>query len=220
MIEAVIFDMDGVIVDSEPLWLQAKREAGARFGFTVTEEDGAQTVGLRIDEISQRWVRTKGLDPACADALTDAMIGQVIAQLRQLDEPMAGVRDTLHRLGRTSLKVGLASSSPLRLIDAVLERFGLADHFQVRVSAEHLPLGKPHPQVYLEAAAALGVLPQHCLAIEDSVNGVIAAKAAQMTALCVPEPALYRDQRFGIADFRLPSLADFDCPQLRRLLGL
>ncbi len=209
MIETVIFDMDGVLVDSEPFWRKAKVNAVARFGGTITEQLAYQSTGLRIDEIANYWIRYCGLDPACSADLADAILDEVIGQIKSNGTLLPGVRESLEWLAETDLKVGLASSSPLRLIEAVLETFGLGKYFSVYVSAEHLTYGKPHPQVYLDAAQKLETEPHHCLAIEDSVNGLIAAKSARMTAICVPEPGQETNPRFGIADIRLASLEEF-----------
>jgi len=219
LINAVIFDMDGVLVDSEPFWRRAKVNAVARFGGTITEADAYRSTGLRIDEIAEFWIRNCQLDPGCGEQLANAILDEVIGQIEAKGQLLPGVRDALQWLSGTDLKIGLASSSPMKLIDAVLRIFELDDYFSVRVSAEKLAFGKPHPQVYLEAASRLGVAPVDCLAIEDSVNGLIAAKAAKMTAICVPEPGQETNPRFGIADIKLVSLNEFISPEVRDLLG-
>ena len=220
MIETVIFDMDGVLVDSEPFWRTAKVNAVARFGGQITEQLAYQSTGLRIDEIANYWIRYCDLDPACGKDLADAILGEVIDQIKTKGQLLPGVKESLDSLAQTDLKVGLASSSPLRLIEAVLETFDLGKYFSVYVSAEHLTYGKPHPHVYLNAAEKLATEPHHCLAIEDSVNGLIAAKAAQMTAICVPEPGQETNPRFGIADIKLASLNEFvTSKDVQKLLG-
>ena len=220
MIKAIIYDMDGVIVDSEPFWRQAKINAVARFGGHITEQQTYQSTGLRIDEIAEHWIAHCGLDPACKEALCDAILDEVIEQIKHNGKLLPGVRESLQWLSATDLKVGLASSSPSRLITAVLNIFNLQQYFSVQVSAEKLPFGKPHPQVYLQAAEQLQVAPQHCLAIEDSVNGLLAAKAAKMTGVCIPEPGQENNPSFGIADYQLTSLHEFISPQFSELLNI
>lgn len=220
MIKAIIFDMDGVIVDSEPFWRQAKVNAVARFGGNITLQQTYQSTGLRIDEIAQHWITHCGLDPACKQALCDAILDEVIEQIKRNGKLLPGVLDTLQWLATTDLKIGLASSSPSRLIAAVLEIFNLNQYFSVTVSAEHLPLGKPHPQVYLQAASQLKVEAQQCLAIEDSVNGLLAAKAARMIGVCVPEPGQENNPSFGIADYKFTSLKEFISPSICHLLHI
>lgn len=220
MINAIIFDMDGVIVDSEPFWRQAKINAVARFGGSITEQQTYQSSGLRIDEIAEHWIRHCDLDPACKQPLCDAILDEVIKQIKSKGKLLPGVRESLQWLATTDLKVGLASSSPSRLIAAVLDIFDLKKHFSVQLSAEHLEYGKPHPQVYLQAASQLNVAPHHCLAIEDSVNGLLAAKAAKMTGVCVPEPGQENNPSFGIADYKLTSLNEFISPVFSELLKI
>lgn len=220
MIETVIFDMDGVLVDSEPLWRRAKVNAVAKFGGTITEQLAYQSTGLRIDEIANYWIRYCGLDESCSVDLQNAILDEVIEQINSKGELLPGVLDSLQWLSTTDLKIGLASSSPLRLIEAVLKAFDIEKFFDIYVSAEHLTHGKPHPQVYLDAAEKLATEPHHCLAIEDSFNGLIAAKAARMTAVCVPEPGQENNPRFGIADIKLASLEEFvGSAQVKDVLG-
>lgn len=220
LIETIIFDMDGVLVDSEPFWRKAKVNAVARFGGQITEQLAYQSTGLRIDEIANYWIRYCNLDPKCAPDLADAILTEVIGQIKTHGQLLPGVKESLGILAKTGLKIGLASSSPLRLIEAVLETFEIGKYFSVYVSAEHLPYGKPHPQVYMDAAVKLNTEPHNCLAIEDSVNGLIAAKAAGMTAICVPEPGQEMNPRFGIADIKLTSLEDFsNSKEVVKLLG-
>jgi len=221
LIEAIIFDMDGVIVDSEPFWRKAKVNAVARFGGVITEELAYQSTGLRIDEIANYWIRYCHLDISCAPELEKAILDEVITQIRTKGELLPGVRDSLEWLSKTDLKIGLASSSPLRLIEAVLSSFDLYSYFSVYVSAEQLPYGKPHPQVYLDTAEKLNVMPYQCVAIEDSVIGLISAKSARLTAICVPEPGQENNPRFGIADVTLSSLNDLtSSSDVRKLIDL
>ena len=120
-------------------------------------------------------------------------------------------------LAAQDLPLAVASSSSGEMIAAVMERLGIGGYFRILQSAEHEPYGKPHPGVYIEAARRLGVAPEHCLAFEDSPNGVIAAKAAKMACIAVPDPAIRADRRLCIADAILPSLADFRLEMLQQL---
>ena len=130
---------------------------------------------------------------------------------------MPGVHETLEALAAAGYPLAIASSSSSEIIAAVLETLDIGGYFRVTQSAEHEPFGKPHPGVYIEAARRLGIEPWRCLAFEDSPNGVIAAKAARMTCIAVPDRALAADRRFGAADLVLSSLTEFQVAMVGEL---
>ena len=109
---------------------------------------------------------------------------------------------------KRNFKIGLATSSPLRLVEVVVKKLGIEGFFDAVSSAEYLPLGKPHPQVYLNCAEALGVSPLQCVCFEDSFNGVISAKAARMRCVVVPVPVQFEEERWAAADMKLATLMD------------
>ncbi|SYL73536.1 2-deoxyglucose-6-phosphate hydrolase YniC [Klebsiella pneumoniae] len=113
------------------------------------------------------------------------------------------------------LKIALASASPLYMLESVLEMFNIRHYFDAVVSAGDLPYSKPHPQVYLNAAEALGVPPVQCVALEDSVNGMIACKAARMRSIVVPSAEMAADPRWSLADYRLSSLSELTAAMIR-----
>jgi mannitol-1-/sugar-/sorbitol-6-/2-deoxyglucose-6-phosphatase len=130
---------------------------------------------------------------------------------------MEGLHYILSYFQEKDFKIGLASSSPMRLIQSVLQHLDIHQNFKAVYSAEFEPYGKPHPAVYLSCAQELGSNPLHCLAFEDSVNGMIAAKAARMKVVAVPEPHNQHDKRFALADLKLSSLLHFNDEQLHQL---
>src|SRR5215207_1119301 len=217
MMRAVIFDMDGVLIDSEPFWQESEIEVFGRAGLALTRELCTQTMGLRVDEVVEYWRRRRAFDGAPAGTLEDAIIGGVVERIRARGEAKEGAAHALGFFRARGLRVALASSSAYRLIEAVTERLCLAGEFEVAYSAEDEEYGKPHPGVYLSTARRLGVAPAGCLAVEDSFNGVLAAKAARMKCVAVPEPAQRSDPRFAIADVVLDSLAAVDMEVWRRL---
>lgn len=208
-IKAAIFDMDGVLIDSEPLWYEAANEAFARFGIHLTPEAYASSIGLRTKEFVASWFRSFHIDPSEAEQTEDDINSIVIGKIREKGEPLAGVVQTLEMLREANIITGLATSSPTTLINVVVDKLGIRDYFSAFTSAEHLKHGKPHPQVYLNCAEALGVAPTDCFCFEDSFNGMIAAKSARMTCIAIPAPEFRQQQRFQAADLILNSLEDF-----------
>ncbi len=213
---AVIFDMDGVLIDSEPYWQQAQLEIFPHYGVPLTRADTVTTKGLRIDQVVQHWHQRYpwgSPKPQEQAVLIQSVAQQIVQRVEQLirteGQPLRGVQQALMHLQQQGIPIALATSSPQRLIDATLTRLQLHQYFQAVCSAEHLPYGKPHPQVYLDAAAALAIAPASCLAIEDSLNGIIAAKAAGMQVIAIPEPDQRHDPRFSIADHTLLDLSQW-----------
>lgn len=206
IIQAVIFDMDGVLVDSEPFWQQAELEILSDRGVPLTFEDTLKTQGLRIDQVVTYWYQRHPWTGATPPQVADTILHRVVELIRTQGSPLPGVEQAIRTIHQRGWALGLATSSPSLLVEATLERLGLTGAFSVTRSAESLPYGKPHPQVYLDAASGLQVPPEHCMAIEDSFNGLLAAKSARMTALAVPDPHHRDDPRFVIADHRLDNL--------------
>jgi HAD superfamily hydrolase (TIGR01509 family) len=208
-IEAVVFDMDGVLLDSEPIWRAVEREVFARVGIEVTEEDLMRTMGVRIADVVALWHRRHPWDEPSTAEIADAIVQGVADRIEQRGRLGDGAVEAIDLLGGRGLRLALASSSPMRLIRAVLSIGGLSDRFEVVLSAEAEEQGKPDPAIYLSAARELGVLPERCLAIEDSVAGVRAAKAAGMVCVAVPE-SVDVDAAGAGADLVLGSLTELD----------
>lgn len=203
---AVVFDMDGVLIDSEPLWRRAEVECFARVGLEITEQDCLQTMGLRIDEAVDWWFERAPWTGASSAAVADSIVDRIEDLIGSEAVPMRGADEALRACGECGLRLGLASSSPRRLIDAVLARFAWSPRFEAVCSAEHEARGKPHPDVYLSAARSLGIAPGDCVAIEDSANGVASAIAAEMACVAVPDVGAAGDPRFAAATWRIESL--------------
>ncbi|MBW2424669.1 MAG: hexitol phosphatase HxpB [Deltaproteobacteria bacterium] len=203
---ALIFDMDGVLIDSEPLWRQAEIETFAEVGLALSEEDCLQTQGLRIDEAVGWWFERRPWSGRACEDVARAVEARVIELVGLASEPLPGVTEAFEAARSSGWRLALASSSARRLIDAVLEHFGWSDSFEQIHSAEEEEHGKPHPAVYLTTAAMLGIEPERCVAIEDSANGVAAALAAGMRCIAVPALEVAEDPRLAIATRRLESL--------------
>lgn len=208
-LSGILFDMDGILIDSEPFWRQAEMEVFTTVGLTLTDADCRQTMGLRIEEVVSHWFALRPWDSPSQEELSRQILGRVIELVSSQGRPLPGVPEALQACLEAKLPLGLASSSNYSLIDATLERLQLRDFFSVVHSAQEENWGKPHPAVYLSAAAKLGVSPLCCLAIEDSLNGVIAAKAARMPVVAIPDREQSANPRFCLAEHRLSSLLEF-----------
>lgn len=226
MIEAVIFDMDGLLIDSEPLWQRAEMEVFRDVGVALGRNDCLQTRGLKIEEVVDYWWTRRPWRGASRANVRQRIVARLIEMVRREGAPKPGVEAVLAFFRARDLPLGLASSSHYVVIEAVLERLGIAAAFRAIHSAQDERLGKPHPDVYRSAAGKLGVEPAHCLAFEDSLAGVRAAKAAGMRCVAVPEtptqetPALAEERpQLGIADLVLDSLAEFEAEHWAQLVA-
>lgn len=204
--DAVIFDMDGVLIDSEPLWKIAMEQVFAEVGCNLTRKDFQKTVGLRLDEVVEYWFNVINWEGASIADVEQAIVDRMVELITEKGEPLVGVIETLQLLRRLNIKVGLATSSYSRLIDTVLSVLNLREAFSVTHSAENEQYGKPHPAVYLYVADHLKVRPENCLVIEDSFNGIVSAKAAKMKVVCIPEKTHHPDARLIIADFQFETM--------------
>ncbi len=217
--EAVIFDMDGLLADTEPLWQEVECAAYADVGLAMTPEECRQTMGMRVDEAVAYWFARAPWRGPTPDEFCAAVVEAMVAAVAARTAPMPGAVELLARLRHQGWRLALASSSPYAIIDAVVRRCRWSDVFDVIHSAEDEDNGKPHPAIYLTAAAKLGADPTRCLALEDSVNGMVAAKAARMRCIVVPMPDARDDPRWGMADAVVTSLADVDDALLAVLAG-
>ena len=207
--DAIVFDMDGVLIDSEPLWKIAMEEAFQSVGCNITRKDFQKTVGLRIDEVVRFWHRERGWEGLSPEQLEALIMEKMVALIKANGEPLPGVLETIEYLRTNGYKIGLGTSSYRVLIDTVLEALQLTTSFDFTHSAEDEIHGKPNPAVYLTVAARLKVAPQRCLVIEDSFNGVVAGLAAQMKVVCIPEKTHHPDERLGIATQTYSDMLEF-----------
>lgn len=187
LIKAVIFDLDGLLINSEPLWQEAEIEIFQQVKIQLTSELCLRTKGLRIDEVVDYWYAQNPWDNLSKTAVADRIVARVIELIQTKGQPLPGVSHAIAFVRSKPVKIALASSSALEIIQAALEALGLSEVFSEVYSAEFEKLGKPDPGVYLTTARKLEVLPQECVALEDSLNGVLAAKAAQMRCIAIPE---------------------------------
>ncbi len=183
-VAAVVFDMDGVLVDSEHVWDAARRELVAETGGTWTDEATHAMLGMS----SKEWpvyVRDALRVPLSADEINAEVVRRMRAHYDAALPLLPGAREAVARMAG-AFPLGLASSSNRELIDLVLETSGLAQHFAATVSSEEVAAGKPSPDVYLECVARLDVEAAECVAIEDSTNGILSAATAGLAVIALP----------------------------------
>lgn len=207
--KAAIFDMDGLLIDSEPLWQEAGAETLQEFGITLTDEQYHSSTGLRTEEWVDHWFRFFGLPAEKAPEAVQLTIQKAMEKIDASGVVLPGVPEILHTFRHRGFKTGLATSSPMALVDVVMRKLDIRHLFDSFTSAEFLPYGKPHPQVFLDSAASLDVLPTACIVFEDSFNGLIAAKAARMKCVVVPAAPHFDHPKWAAADMKWKSLLDY-----------
>ena len=207
MIEAVVFDLDGVLIDSEQVWDEARRALAAERGRPWPDTASRDMMGMSSPEWSRYMHDVVGV-PDSPEEISAEVVRRLERIYRERLPLLPGAVEAVERLA-DRWPLGLASSSNRELIDLVLELSGLARHFRATVSSEEVASGKPAPDVYLEAARRLEVAPDRCAAVEDSENGILSAKAAGMRVLAIPNPHFPpSEQALAVADVTLASLAE------------
>ncbi|MGH1563111.1 HAD family hydrolase [Mumia sp. DW29H23] len=183
--DAVLWDLDGTIVDTEPVWLAAEFALAGRFGATWSEQDGLDLVGSDLLEAGREITRRMGL-PIMAEDVVDALVGTVAEHMRSGDLAWRpGAREMIAALAEAGVPQALVTMSYSAIAEPMIARLG-DNPFGAVVTGDTVTNGKPHPEPYLSAAAALGVAPERCVAIEDSNTGTRSASAAGCHVLVVP----------------------------------
>jgi HAD superfamily hydrolase (TIGR01509 family) len=207
VIEAVVFDLDGVLLDSEQVWDEVREQLVKERGGRWHEQAQTEMMGMSSVEWSRYMHDELGV-PDPPEEISAEVVRRLEEVYRKRLPLIDGAPEAVERLA-ARWPLGLASSSNRELIDLVLELSGLARFFRVTVSSEEVPRGKPAPDVYLEAARGLGVAPERCAAVEDSRNGIRAAKTAGMRVIAIPNPHFPPgDESLALADVTLISLAE------------
>jgi HAD superfamily hydrolase (TIGR01509 family) len=218
MIEAAIFDMDGLLIDSEPLWRAAHMSALRDYDITITEDDVRQMAGRRTDEVIEHWRKEHDLGHIENSTLEASVVNKVIASIHLNGVELPGVKQVISMFEQRNIPMAVASSSAPEIIDVVLEKLDLKKYMQLAHSAKYEEYGKPHPAVFLTTARKLGVSAAQCVVFEDSLSGVRAAKAAGMLCVAVPEQHNIDNPKFREeADIVVPNLSEIDWPTIRGL---
>ena len=213
----VIFDMDGLLIDSEPLWQEAGQEVLSEYNIHLTDQQYHSSTGLRTPEWIDYWFGVFTIDKTNAPHAINQIEDTALEKIKQGGVAMPGVEYIMEFFRKRNFSIGLASSSPLRLIEVVVDKLSIRKYLQVITSAESLAYGKPHPEVFITCAKQLRVAPSQCIVFEDSFNGMIAAKAAKMKCVVIPHPSVYTLAHWSSADLLLKSLEDFNEELIKEL---
>lgn len=211
--------MDGLLIDSEPLWRLAEIDCFKKVGLTLTEDDCRQTMGWRLNEVVDHWYSRKPWSEVSPDDVEEDILNSVIDHIHSEGKPMPGVQHALDLFEDEGFAMALASSSAMLLIEAVLEKLQLEKRFKVVRSAQLEAFGKPHPQVFIATAEELQVAPENCIVLEDSFYGVIAGKAAKMKVIAIPDRNDRNLPGFGAADLIVNSLEELNVQTIRQIFA-
>lgn len=206
---AAIFDMDGLLVDSEPLWQEAEINCFRPLGVPITRDLCRSTAGLRLDEVLRIWHQRFAWDGPDLHEMHGRILAEVTHLIRTRGQALPGVYQAMNQLREAGLPMAIASSSPPELIDCVVDKLDLHAYLELTHSGTHEDKGKPDPAVFLTTARKLGARPQQCLVFEDAPSGVLAARRAGMYVIAVPSVFEKNDPGFAPADQVIDSLLEF-----------
>lgn len=214
MIKAFIFDMDGVLIDSEPLWEETETLLLKKRGIAYNASYRDKILGLNQTDSANLLIDTFNLSASVNEIIEERE--SILLSLYENElKLIPGVIQLLTALKKIQIKIGLASSSGMNIIEYVLDKFRLNKYFESVVSGECISRGKPHPDIYLRAAKLLNEKPENCIAVEDSINGVLSAKKSGMYCIAIPDKRL-EISKYDSADVRLENLSEIN---LKNLLG-
>ena len=186
-IKGVIYDMDGLIINSEPLWKIAEIESFKEIGIDFTVEMCAQTTGMRIDEVVNFWWEKFKWNSPSKEDIINSIEEKMIHLITKNGKLMPGVLNSLKLLNEVQIPIALASSSSMSLIKTTLNTLKIRKYFKIIHSAENEIAGKPHPAVFLSTASMMKINPKNCLVLEDSKAGMLAGLNAKMRTIVIPE---------------------------------
>ena len=206
--KAVIFDMDGVIIDSEPFWQKAEFEVFSSLGVTLNTEFTNRTKTMTTVEVTKFWYEKFPWESKSLEEVEEMVVSRVMHLVEQDGSEINGIESFIKKLKDNGFKIGLATNSPYKIIPVVLEKAGIAEYFDIIFSAEFVPLGKPDPAIYLMTSKELGIKPENCIVIEDSYSGMMAAKMAGMKVVAFTNGN--EDLNLSLADYTMESFLEHE----------
>jgi mannitol-1-/sugar-/sorbitol-6-/2-deoxyglucose-6-phosphatase len=217
MIEAVIFDMDGLLIDSETLWQSAQVTALKTVGIEPKKGDFQHVLGLGLHGTVEWWYHRQPWRGPSRRDIERLIEDEFLKLFKRKGRLRPGAKEVLEFFDEQGLPMAIASSTALEIVNMITETLGIKVYFKVICSGVHEPYHKPHPGIFITAARQLNADPRHCLVFEDAPSGVLAAKAAMMKCVAVPEPENKDNKFIRSADVVLGSLEEFDEAMLARL---
>jgi len=208
MIESVIFDMDGLIINSEPLWEDAMIAMFKEYDISVSRKELLNVKGFRVDEAIVYINNLKRCSNSLLAEQQKLTIKNITTLIKEKGEALPGVLSTINYCKIKNIPIAIASSSLYEVIDATINRLNLNNHFNIVYSAQDEERGKPHPGIFISTAKKMDVNISNCIIFEDSVNGVIAARAAGAIAVAVPDSSHFDNPQFSIAHHKLKSMEE------------
>lgn len=205
--KAAIFDLDGLLIDSEPLWREAQTSIYRSLAVPITGKNCADTMGLRVDEAVQYWFDKFPWQGPSRAEVAALIVDGLVSLVEKEGTPMPGVMEALNLFSERNIPIAIASSSSKRIIAVAVKRLNIEKFVSVISSGENEKFGKPHPGVYLSCLKDLNIEARFCVAFEDTLPGLKAAKAAGLTCICVPD-SMADPGLLGAADLVLTSLSD------------
>ncbi|PHM50744.1 hexitol phosphatase HxpB [Xenorhabdus miraniensis] len=204
--KAVIFDMDGVLIDSEPLWKKSGMLILNHYGIPITYDEMLSMAGIPVSGMIDRACRLYNKNDLNKSKIEKELFHKGVELILTEKPLMNGVVECLELLVKKNIKIGIASASPLSFLLKIVEQCGIDNYFDYISSAEGMPYNKPHPMVYLNAAEKLNILPTECIGIEDSKIGMISVKAASMKCIVIPNNIEYNYSYWDISDWKIKSI--------------
>lgn len=217
MMQAAIFDMDGTLIDSEPMWKKAEKEVFSSVGVEVTDELSSQTVWMTTREVTEFWYSYFPWFGKSLEQVENEVVDRVAELIIDEGVALEGVHKILDFFQKKSFKIGLSTNAPSKLIPIVLKKLNISHYFHAISSSEDEIKGKPDPAVYLSTAKKLNVEPSKCIAFEDSVSGILAANQANMKTVVVPPALEFTDEKYELSYMKLKRLSDFSDEHLEKI---